>query len=149
VFVLLLLAGCASFGSEGAALSLRAEGLRRTNLPASEGVQWDYVLIIENPNRRSATLTQQTLTEAWDNVSLAAQIDQTRREIPAHGSIRLPKSTVFRRADFAAASPGAPGRPPNAPLRTERMWIYWQLLGQHETGGSFLLNLDFFPDRER
>jgi hypothetical protein len=128
---------------------LRGEGLRRTDLPASEGVQWDYVLIIENPNRRSATLTQQALTLAWDNVYLAAQIDQTRHEIPAHGSIRLSKSTVFRRSDFQARGAGDPGRPPNAPQHAEGMWIYWQLLGSHETGGSFLLNLDFFPDRGR
>ena len=146
---LLLLAACASLGPEGAALSLRAESLRRTDLPGSEGVQWDYVLIIENPNRRSATLTQQALTMAWDTVTLAAQIDQTRHEIPAHGSIRLSKSTVFRRSDFQAAEPSDPGRPPNAPMRTEGMWIYWQLLGRHENGGSFLANLDFFPDRRR
>jgi hypothetical protein len=146
---LLLLAACASLGPEGAALSLSAAGLRRTDLPAGEGVQWDYVLIIENPNRRGATLTQQALTLAWDSVYLAPQIDQTRREIPAHGSVRLPKSTVFRRSDFQASSPGAPGRPPNAPLRADGMWIYWQLLGQHDTGGSFLMNLDFFPDRGR
>jgi hypothetical protein len=136
-------------GPEGAALSLSAKGLRRTDLPAGDGVQWDYVLIIANPNRRSATLTQQALTLAWDSVSRTAQIDQTRREIPAHGSVRLSKSTVFRRADFQAASPGDPGRPPSAPQRTEGMWIYWQLLGRHESGGSFLLNLDFFPDRGR
>ena len=121
--VLLLLAGCASLGPEGAGLSLRAEGLRLTDLP-SEGVQRDYVLIIENPNRRSATLTQQALTLAWDNVHPPPQIDQTRHEIPAHGSIRLPKSTVFRRSDFQAVGPGGPGRPPNAPQRTEGMWIY-------------------------
>ena len=146
---LLLIVACASLGPEGAALSLRAEGLGRTDLPASEGVQWDYVLVIENPNRRSATLTQQALTLAWDNVYVPAQIDQTRHEIPAHGSIRLPKSTVFRRSDFQAVGPGGPGRPPNAPQRTEGMWIYWQLLGRHESGGSFLVNLDFFPDRGR
>jgi hypothetical protein len=128
---------------------LRAEGLRLTDLPASEGVQRDYVLIIENPNRRSATLTQQALTLAWDNVHPPPQIDQTRHEIPAHGSIRLPKSTVFRRSDFQAVGPGGPGRPPNAPQRTEGMWIYWQLLGRHESGGSFLVNLAFFPDRGR
>jgi len=146
---LLLIAACASLGPEGAALSLRAEGLRRMDLPAGEGIQWDYVLIIQNPNRRSATLTQQALTLAWDNVYLSAQIDQTRHEIPAHGSIRLPKSTVFRRGDFQAGGPSQPGRPPSAPQRTEGMWVYWQLLGQHESVGSFLLNLDFFPDRGR
>jgi len=146
---LLLVAGCASLGPEGAALSLRGDGLRRTDLPASEGVQWDYVLIIENPNRRSATLTQQALTLAWDNVYLPVKIDSTRYEIPAHGSIRLPKSTVFRRSDFEAAGPGDPGRPPNAPQRIQGMWIYWQLLGQHDGGGAFLAHLDFFPDRGR
>ena len=149
VIVLLLLAGCASLGPEGAALLLSAEGLRRTDLAGGEGVQWDYVLVLANPNRRSATLIQQTVTLAWDSVTLAAQIDQTRHEIPAHGSIRLPKSTVFRRTDFRATRPGDPGRPPNAPQSTEGMWIYWQLLGRHETGGSFLSNLDFFPDRGR
>jgi hypothetical protein len=142
-----LVVGCASLGPEGTGLSLRAEGLRRTDLPAGEGVQWDYVLILTNPNRRSATLTRQTLTLAWDTVTLAVQIDQARQEIPAHGSIQLPKSTVFRRSDFQAAEPGDPGRPPNAPLRPEGMWIYWQLLGRHESGGSFLSNLDFFPGR--
>lgn len=71
---LFLAAGCASLGPEGAALSLRGDGLRRTDLPANEGVQWDYVLSIENPNRRSATLNQQALTLTCDNVYLSAEI---------------------------------------------------------------------------
>jgi hypothetical protein len=135
-------------GPEGAALSSSVLGVRWADLPAGEGVQWDYILIIENPNRRSATLTRQTLTLAWDSVSLAPQIDQTRRVIPAHGSVWLPKSTVFRRTDFQASS-GAPEHSPDPPRRPDGMWISWQLLGQYESGGSFLLNLDFFPDRGR
>jgi hypothetical protein len=145
----LLLTACASLGPEGAALSLNAFGLRRADLPGGEGVQWDYALIIENPNRRSATLTLQTLTVAWDGVYLAPQIDHARRVIPAHGSVWLPKSTVFRRTEFQASRSGGSGRPPDAPPRLGGMWISWQLLGQHESGASFLLNLDFFPDRDR
>lgn len=146
IAVVALFIGCASLGPEGAQPSLRAEGLRRTDLPANDGVQWDYVLILENPNRRSATLIQQALTTAWDNV-YRGEIEQIRYEIPARRSIRLAKSTIFRRSDFEASGPGNPGRPSNAPNRTDGMWIYWQFLGQHESGGSFILNFDFFPER--
>lgn len=143
----LVLSGCASMGTEGWRPSLAAEGLRRTDLPGGAGVQWDYVLVLRNPNRRGATVMTQTLTLAWDKVTQGAGPDQTRHDIPPHGEIRLPKSTVFRREDFQAEAPGAPGRPADAPLRAETMWIYWQLIGRHEDGGSFLLNFDFFPAR--
>jgi hypothetical protein len=112
-------------------------------------VQWDYVLVLRNPNRRVATVTAQALTLTWDGVTRGTGPEPTKDDIPPHGEIRLPKSTVFRREDFQADAPSAPGRPPDAPNRTERMWIYWQLIGQHESGGSFLLNFDFFPDRGR
>ena len=146
---LLLLTGCASLGPEGWRPSLTAEGLRRTNLPGGDGVQWDYVLIFRNPNRHVATVTEQKLTLAWDGVYRGAPTEETRHDIAPHGEIRLPKSTVFRGVDFQADAPGAPGRPPNAALRTDTMLIYWQIVGQHESGGSFLLNFDFFPDRGR
>jgi hypothetical protein len=144
----LLLSGCASLGPEGWRPSLAAEGLRRTDLPGGGGVQWDYVLVLRNPNRRVATVTEQALTLAWDGVSRSARA-QARHDIPPHGQIRLPQTTVFRREDFQAAASGAPGRPPDAPLHPDTMWIYWQIIGKHEDGGSFLLNYDFFPDRGR
>lgn len=145
----LLLGGCASLTPEGGPLSLNVEGLRRTELPASEGTQWDYTLVIHNPNRRSATLIQEALTLAWDGVYRTEGIEGSRQEVPARGHLRLRRTSVFRRSEFEASSAGAPGRPANARAGSKGMWIYWQFLGRHEGGGGLILNFDFFPERTR
>jgi hypothetical protein len=146
---LLLLGACASLAPEGYPLDLSAQGLRRTDLPAGEGTQWDYILVIKNPNRRPATLIQEAVTLGWDGVYRSEPVDQTRREVPARGHLHLPKSTVFRRSEFEAPSSNAPGRPTNAPARAKGMWILWQFLGRHDGGGAIVLDLDFFPDPAR
>jgi hypothetical protein len=145
--VTLLLGGCASLTPEGTPLSLAVEDLRRTELPPSEGTQWDYTLVVQNPNRRSATLIQEALTLAWDGVYRTERAEPTRQEVPARGHLRLPRTSVFRRSEFEASSAGAPGRPANARAGGKGMWIYWQFLGRHEGGGAIILNLDFFAER--
>lgn len=120
--------------ARGLPLDLSARNLRRTDLPAGEGTQCDYILVIKNPNRRPATLIQEAVTLGWDGVYRSEPVDQTRREVPARGHLNLPKSTVFR---------------PNAPARAKGMWILWQFLGRHDGGGAIALDLDFFPDPAR
>ena len=108
----------------------------------------DYILVIKNPNRRPATLIQEALTLGWDGVYRTEPVDQARCEVPARGRLDLPKSTVFRRSEFEALSPSAPGRPPNAPARAKGMWIFRQFLGRHDGSGGILWPWTF-PDRPR
>ena len=105
--------------------------------------------MVQNPNRRSATLIQEALALAWDGVHRTERAEPIRYEVPARGHLRLPRTSVFRRSEFEASTAGAPGRPANARAGGKGMWIYWQFLGRHEGGGAIILNLDFFPERTR
>jgi hypothetical protein len=141
--------GCAALIPERAPLTWRVENLTRENQPTIGQTRWSYTLVIENPGRLPATLIQETVTLGWDGVYMSPGVERTSREIMGRNVLRLPFSSVFRRSDFEAASQSSPGRPPNAPQRTEGMWIYWQFLGRYEGGGVIILNVDFFPERIR
>jgi len=143
-----LVVGCAALIPERAPLTWKLEGLTRENEPTTGQTRWSYTLAIENPGRLSAVLIQEAVTLGWEGV-YRSESEQISHQIMGRSTLRLPLSSVFRRSDFEADSQRSPGRPPNAPQRTEGMWVYWQFLGRYEGGGVIILNVDFFPERVR
>jgi len=138
--------GCATSIPERAPLTVTFENLAREEEQPGE-TRWNYIVVIENAGRMPATLIQETVTLGWDGVHLSPSSERTSRAVMGRSTLRLPRTSVFRRSDFEASSSGSPGRSANAPQRAEGMWIYWQFVGRYEEGGAILLNADLFPGR--
>src|SRR5215510_13749141 len=109
--------GCAALIPERAPLTVTFENLTREE--QSGEIRWNYVVIIDNPGRMAAKLTQETVTLGWDGVHLSPVSERTSQAIMGRSTLRLPCTSVFRRGDFEASSASSPGRPPDAPQRAD------------------------------
>ena len=147
--LLMTLQGCAALMPERAPLDWRVEQIMRQEGPTADDVRWAYTIVIENPGRQAVTLFRETVQLNWDKVSLSPDAAQVRHVIPSRAAVRIERVSTFQKREFQATSPGSPGRPPDAPLRVDGMWIYWQFLGRYEDGHAIILNVDVFPGRRR